>query len=93
VLPVLRTIAESQAYRANTLIAKYPAEVDLMARTAASGHNLGRETDRHRPNLRASEIIASNALAELVQRVVVNGENARQTVGGTARRLQELANG
>ncbi len=93
VLPVLRTIAESPAYRANPLISRYAGEVDLMARTSASGHNLGRETDRHQPNLRASEIIASNALAELVQRVVLNGENARQAVGVTARKLQALMNG
>jgi multiple sugar transport system substrate-binding protein len=93
VLPVLRTVAESKAYRDEPLIAKYRAEIDLMTSAAASGHNLGQETDRHKPNLRAGEIIASNVLAELVQRVVLNRENARQAVGTTAKRLEGLMNG
>lgn len=93
VLPVLKTIAENPAYQANPLISKYRAEVDLMTRTAASGHNLGRETDAHRPNLKASEIIASNAIAELVQRVVLNGEPPRATVGATAHKLEALMRG
>lgn len=90
VLPVLKTIADDQAYQANPLIKQYPAEIDLMTRSAASGFNLGRETGQHKPNLKASEIIASNALAELVQRVVLSKENARGAVAATATRLQAL---
>jgi multiple sugar transport system substrate-binding protein len=90
VLPVLRTVADDPAYLANPLIAKYKADVDLMTRAAAAGHNLGKETAAHKTNLKAGEIIASNAIAELVQRVVLNKENPKAAVAATATRLAEL---
>jgi multiple sugar transport system substrate-binding protein len=90
VLPVLKTVAADPAYLENPLIAKYTAEVDLMTRSAAAGHNLGQESAAHKPNLKANEIIASNAIAELVQRVVLNNESPRQAVAATAARLAEL---
>lgn len=90
VLPVLKTIADNPAYQRNPLISKYAGAIDLMTRTAASGHNLGRETSAHQPNLKASEIIASNTIAELVQRVVLNDENPRLAVAATAAKLQAL---
>lgn len=90
VLPVLRTVAADPTYLANPLIAKYAGEVDLMTRTAAAGHNLGQETAAHKPNLKANEIIASNTIAELVQRVVLNKENPRTSVAATAKKLAEL---
>jgi len=93
VLPTLQTIAADPAYLANPLIARYPAEIDLMTRTAAAGHNLGQETAKHRPNLKASEIISSNTIAELVQRVVLDGEAPRPAVAATAARLRELMRG
>jgi multiple sugar transport system substrate-binding protein len=90
VLPVLQAVAQDPAYLANPLIARYPAAIDLMTRTAAAGHNLGKETAAHQPNLKASEIIASNAIAEMVQRVVLNGEVPRAVVAAAAKRLAEL---
>ena len=90
VLPVLKSVPTDPRYQANTLIARYPAEIDLMTRTAATGHNLGQETSAHRPNLKANEIIASNAIAELVQRVVLNNEAPKPAVAATAKRLAEL---
>jgi multiple sugar transport system substrate-binding protein len=76
VLPVLKTINdEPDAYQDNDIIRKYPAEVDLMAAAAAGGFNLGYEIAAHQSNAKAGEIIASNAIADLVQRVVLNGEN------------------
>jgi multiple sugar transport system substrate-binding protein len=90
VLPVLKTIADDPAYTNNDIIKKYKAEVDLMGAAAAAGKNLGFETEKHKPNLRANEIIASNVIAELVQRVVLNGEDAKASVGATAKRLEEL---
>lgn len=92
VLPVLETIAEDPAYQNNEIIQKYPEEIDLMAASAAAGHNLGYETPEHQSNAKAGEIIASNALAEMVQRVVLSGENAKAVVGDTAKRLEELMN-
>ncbi|WP_353200044.1 ABC transporter substrate-binding protein [Sandarakinorhabdus sp.] len=90
VLPVLRAVADDGFYRANPLITRYAAEVDLMTKAATAGHNLGQETAAHKPNLKANEIIASNAIAELVQRVVLNKENPKAAVAATAVRLAEL---
>ena len=92
VLPVLKTIAEDPNYQNNEIIQKYPEEIDLMAASAAAGHNLGYETPQHQSNSKAGEIIASNALAEMVQRVVLNGEDAKTVVGATAQRLEEIMN-
>ena len=77
VLPVLKTIAEDPAYQADPIIQKYPEEVGLMAAAAAGGYNLGYETAAHKPNVKANDIIATNVLAEMVQRVVLNGEDAK----------------
>lgn len=93
VLPVLKTIAEDPAYLADPIIQKHKADVELMAKAAASGKNLGYETEKHKPNLKANEIIASNVIAELVQRAVLNGEDAKQVVGDTAKKLEALMKG
>ncbi|MDQ0390520.1 ABC transporter substrate-binding protein [Labrys monachus] len=90
ILPVLKTIAEDPAYLANPIIQKYKAEVSLMSSAAAAGNNLGFETAQHKPNLKANEIIASNVIAELVQRVVLNGEEPKATVGDIAKKLDDL---
>jgi multiple sugar transport system substrate-binding protein len=93
VLPVLKTIAEDPAYLADPIIQKHKADVELMAKAAAGGKNLGFETDKHKPNLKANEIIASNVIAELVQRAVLNGEDAKVVVGDTAKKLEGLMKG
>jgi multiple sugar transport system substrate-binding protein len=93
VLPVLKTIAEDPAYLADPIIQKHKADVELMAKAAAGGKNLGFETDQHKPNLKANEIIASNVIAELVQRAVLNGEDAKAVVGDTAKKLEGLMKG
>ena len=90
ILPVLKTIAADPAYLADPIIQKYKTEVTTMATAAAAGKNLGFETSKHKPNLKANEIIASNVIAELVQRVVLNGEDAKATVGDTAKKLEAL---
>jgi multiple sugar transport system substrate-binding protein len=90
VLPVLKSIAENPAYLDNPIIKKFPAEVNLMAQAAAAGKNLGYENDGYKPNLKANEIIASNAIAEMVQRVVLNGEDAKATVGEISGRIEAL---
>jgi multiple sugar transport system substrate-binding protein len=93
VLPVLKTIAEDPAYLADPIIQKHKADVELMAKAAAGGKNLGYETEKHKPNLKANEIIASNVIAELVQRAVLNGEDPKQVVGDTAKKLEALMKG
>lgn len=93
VLPVLKTIAADPAYLADPIIQKHKADVELMAKAAAGGKNLGYETDKHKPNLKANEIIASNVIAELVQRAVLNGEDAKAVVGDTAKKLEGLMKG
>ncbi|MEQ8400148.1 MAG: extracellular solute-binding protein [Roseitalea porphyridii] len=92
VLPVLRTISEDPAYQDNEIIEQFTEEVDLMAAAAAAGHNLGYETPQHQSNAKAGEIIASNAIAEMVQRVVLNDEDPKAVVGATAQRLEEIMN-
>ena len=90
VLPVLKTISAMPQYQDNPIINKYRAQVDLMAESAAAGHNLGWESPRHRPNVNAGRIIASHVLAEAVQRYVMNNEPMAQVVSTTAQRLEQL---
>jgi multiple sugar transport system substrate-binding protein len=89
-LPVLKTIAADPRYASNPIIKKYPKEVALMSAAAASGHNLGYESPAHKPNRRANEIVASNVLAEMVQRVVLNNEAPKPVIGATAKKLEAL---
>jgi multiple sugar transport system substrate-binding protein len=93
VLPVLKTIAEDPAYLDNPIIEKYPSEVSLMSEAAAGGYNLGFETATHKPNDKANDIIASNVLAEMVQRVVLNDEDTKTVLGDTATKLEALMKG
>ncbi|MEM7124663.1 MAG: ABC transporter substrate-binding protein, partial [Pseudomonadota bacterium] len=90
VLPVLWTISENPAYLDNPIIEKYTSEVDLMASSAAEGYNLGWESSDHRPNVKAGEIINSNVISEMVQRVVLNDENVDQVLSDTSSRLEEI---
>ncbi|MCC1493129.1 ABC transporter substrate-binding protein [Cognatishimia sp. F0-27] len=93
VLPVLQTISADPAYQDNPIIEKYSAEVDKMAAAAANGYNLGRESAEHQPNAKAGEIVNSGVIAELVQRVVLNDENADQVLGETTARIEEIMAG
>jgi multiple sugar transport system substrate-binding protein len=93
ILPTLKPIAENPAYLANEVIQRYRAEVDLMSAAAASGHNLGYESPRHRINIKAGEVQGSDLIGELVQRVCVNRENPRVVLGEVARRIDTLMRG
>lgn len=90
VLPVLKTISDDPAYQDNEIIQKYSAEVELMSEAAANGFNLGWESRAHMPNAKAGEIVNSGAIAELVQRVVLNDENVDQVLGETTARIEEI---
>jgi multiple sugar transport system substrate-binding protein len=90
VLPVLKTISADPRYQDNDIIRKYGPEVDLMAASAAAGYNLGFETSAHKPNAKAGEIVNSGVLAEMVQRVCVNGEPAKPVVAETAKAIESL---
>jgi multiple sugar transport system substrate-binding protein len=93
ILPVLKPIASDPAYLADPIINKYKAEVELMAKAAAGGFNLGFETPAHKPNAKANDIIAANTIAELVQRVVVSGEDAKSVLGDTSKKLEAIMKG
>ena len=93
ILPTLSTIASDPAYMNNDVIQRYRREVDLMSTAAASGHNLGYESPRHRINVRAGEVQASDLIGELVQRVCVNRENARTVLGEVARKIEAVVRG
>jgi multiple sugar transport system substrate-binding protein len=90
VLPVLKTIGENPTYLADPIIKKYPKEVELMTVSAAAGYNMGFESAKHKPNTKSVDIIASDALSEMVQRVVLNGENAKMVAGDTAKKLEAI---
>ncbi len=90
VLPVLQTVAEDPAYLNNPIIEKYTAEVELMAASAAAGHNLGWESPEHKPNVKAGAIVGSGVLAEMVQRIVLNDEDATQVIGETAKAIEDI---
>jgi multiple sugar transport system substrate-binding protein len=92
VLPVLRGVGESEAYRSNPLTVSFAREIETMTAAAARGHNLGWESSAHRPNLKAGEIIASNAIAEMVQRVVA-GEPAKAAVARAAGAIDRIMRG
>ena len=93
VLPVLKSINENPAYQSNEIIQKYPAEVELMSQSAAGGFNLGYESANHPSNEKAGEVVGSGAIADMVQRVVLNGENADQVIGETTAAIEAIMNG
>lgn len=90
VLPVLAGITERPAYRGNPITSLFAAEIATMTNAAAAGHNLGFESPVHRPNVKAGEIIASNAIAEMVQRVVISGEPPRAAVARATNRIAAI---
>ena len=93
VLPVLNGITDSPAYRRNPITSLFAAEIATMTTAALAGHNLGFESPAHRPNTKAGEIIASNAIAEMVQRVVISGEPPRAAIGRAAARIAAIMRG
>ncbi len=90
VLPVVRDLAENDQYRSNEIIARYPEEIARLSAAAAAGHNLGWETPEHRTNVKAGAIVNSGVLAEMVQRVALNGESPRAALKNTAKRIETI---
>jgi multiple sugar transport system substrate-binding protein len=90
VLPVLKSISDDPRYRDNDIIRKYQTEVNLMAAAAAGGFNLGYESAAHPANEKAGEVIASGAIADMVQRVVLNRENVDLVLSQTARAIEAV---
>jgi len=90
ILPPLKPIAESKTFLSDPVIAANRPAVELMATSAANGRNLGFESEKHRPNPRAGEVIASNVLARMVQQVVLENVNPRTAVGEAAVHLDRL---
>jgi multiple sugar transport system substrate-binding protein len=90
VLPILRTISENPAYQDNEIIQRYKPEVDLMAASAAGGFNLGYESAAHQSNAKAGEIIASNAISDMVGRVVLNGDSVDAALSDCAAAIEAI---
>ena len=90
VLPVLQSISQNPMYLDNPIIEKYSEEVDLMAAAAAGGFNLGYESAEHQSNEKAGEIIASHAIADLVQRVVLNDDSVDTALSDCARQIEAI---
>jgi multiple sugar transport system substrate-binding protein len=93
VLPVLKTIADDPKYLDNPIIAKYPNEVKIMAAASAGGFNLGFESAKHKPNVKAGEVVNSGVIAELVQRVCLNNEDPKKTLAETAQKIEKMYKG
>ncbi|MFV2054706.1 ABC transporter substrate-binding protein [Aliiroseovarius sp. YM-037] len=93
VLPVLQSINNNPEYQANAIIQKYPEEVELMASSAAGGFNLGYESADHPSNEKAGEVVGSGAIADMVQRVVLNGEDADTVIGETVATIEGIMKG
>lgn len=93
VLPVLQGITDSPDYRGNPITSLFATQIATMTRAAAAGHNLGFESPAHRPNTKAGEIIASHAIAEMVQRVVISGESAKAAVARASSRIAAIMRG
>lgn len=93
VLPVLQSINANPLYQDNDIIQKYPDEVDLMAASAAGGFNLGYESADHVSNEKAGEVIGSNVIADLVQRVVLNGDNVDEAIGDASATIEGIMQG
>jgi multiple sugar transport system substrate-binding protein len=72
------------------IIKKYPKEVEQMTVNAAKGYNMGFESPKHKPNTKSVDIIASDVLSEMVQRVALNGEDKKMVIGDTAKKLEEI---
>ena len=92
-LPVLKTIADDPKYLDNPIIAKYPNEVKIMAAASAGGFNLGFESAKHKPNIKAGEVVNSGVIAELVQRVCLNNEDAKKVLSETAQKIEKIYKG
>ncbi|GGI92434.1 ABC transporter substrate-binding protein [Polymorphobacter multimanifer] len=90
VLPVLRGITNSPDYSGNPITTMFAKEIATMTAAAAAGHNLGFESAAHAPNVKAGEIIASNAIAEMVQRVTISGEPAKAAVARATDRIAAI---
>jgi multiple sugar transport system substrate-binding protein len=93
VLPVLKTVADDPKYLDNPIIAKYPNEVKIMAAASAGGFNLGFESAKHKPNVKAGEVVNSGVIAELVQRVCLNNEDAKKVLSETAQKIERIYKG
>lgn len=93
VLPVLKSISTNPMYLDNAIIKAYESEVDLMASAAAGGYNLGYESAAHKSNDKGGEVVGSGVIADLVQRVVLNGENADTVLGETSKTIEAIMKG
>ncbi|WP_420406777.1 ABC transporter substrate-binding protein [Hoeflea sp.] len=93
VLPVLKSISTNPMYLDNEIIQKYEPEVDLMASAAAGGYNLGYESAEHESNDKGGEVVGSGVIADLVQRVVLNGENADTVLDETSKAIEAIMKG
>jgi multiple sugar transport system substrate-binding protein len=93
VLPVLQSINNNPMYQNNDIIQKYAPEVELMAESAAGGFNLGYESADHQSNEKAGEIIGSNVISDLVQKVVLNGDNVDTALSDASMAIEAIING
>ena len=90
VLPVLKTVAEDPAYLDNPIIEKYTGRggPDVSSPRLPATTSVGRARSTS-PTSRPVRSSAQGVLAEMVQRVVLNDEDAGQVIGDTAKAIEE----
>ena len=93
ILPVVKGIVSNPSYQANPIVQKYSAEVELMAAASAGGFNLGYESPAHQSNDKGGEVVASGLISQMVQRVILNGENVDTVLGETAKGIDAIMKG
>ena len=79
-IPVRKSVANSPEYTDHDLLRKYKKEVGVMVDVAGKGNCPSKPRPDVPVLLKAGDIQGSGVFAEVVQRVVVNGESAKSAV-------------
>jgi multiple sugar transport system substrate-binding protein len=64
-----------------------------MSAAAAGGYNLGYESAAHKSNAKGGEVVDAGIIADLVQRVVLNGEDAGKVIGESSAAIEAIMKG
>ncbi len=89
-LPVIQRVAASAAYNDNPLIQAHQADAATMMAIAKESFTNIRPTAKHPFIFKMGDIYGANVLAEVLQRVVVNGETPKAAAVWGQDRIAEI---
>lgn len=92
-LPVVKSVAESPIYQDHPILKAHKADIDTMMAIAAEAHINIKPTDRHPFIYKMGDIYGSNVMAEVLQRVVVNGETPKAAAAWGQDRIAQIMKG